>query len=274
MAKMFYTLEEAASKLGKSVDDVKTMAENGQLQEFRDRDRLMFKVDQVDLLAGGHDDEMIPLADDDLEPMSLASSGSGSAISVDNPKDQTGISIFESDETGDSADPMAATQITNSPAAGFSAGDAGASGSGLLDMTREADDTSLGADLLEDVYGGETQAETAMGGTSPGGSGEAAALFESTSAASDVSAAAAAVAQPMFIAEVIDGPGSGLAAGLGIGMILTLMLTMVVVLLAMTGGGAMILGMIGGNYFAVLGGLAGVTVIAAVLGFVMLKNAR
>ena len=51
MAKMFYTLEEAASKLGKSVDDVKTMAEKGQLQEFRDRDRLMFKVDQVDLLA-------------------------------------------------------------------------------------------------------------------------------------------------------------------------------------------------------------------------------
>ena len=272
MAKMFYTLEEAASKLGKSTAEVQEMAEKGQLQEFRDRDRLMFKVDQVDLLAGGNDDEMIPLADDDLEPMSLASSGSGSAIEVENPKEQTGISIFESEDVAD-ADPMAATQITNSPAAGFATGDAGASGSGLLDMTREADDTSLGADLLEDVYGGETQAETAMGGTTPGGSGEAAALFESTSAASDVSMAAAAAAPPMLVVEVIDGPGSGLAAGLGIGMILTLMLTLVVVLLAMTGGGAAILGMIGGNYMAVVGGLAGVTVIAAVLGFVMLKNA-
>ncbi len=273
MAKMFYTLEEAAAKLGKSTDEVQEMAEKGQLQEFRDRDRLMFKVDQVDLLAGGHDDEMIPLADDDLEPMSLASSGSGSAMDVENPKEQTGISIFETEDT-ESADPMAATQITASPAAGFASGDAGASGSGLLDMTREADDTSLGADLLEDVYGGETQAETALGSTSPGGSGEAAALFESTSAASDVAMAASAAAPPMFIAEVIDGPGSGLAAGLSIGMILTLMITLVVVLLAMTGGGAAILGMVGGNYMAVVGGLAGVTVVAAVLGFVMLKNAR
>ncbi|MBX3368209.1 MAG: hypothetical protein KF912_12930 [Phycisphaeraceae bacterium] len=273
MAKMFYTLEEAAAKLGKSPEDVKAMAESGQLQEFRDRDRMMFKVDQVDLLAGHHDDEMIPLADDDLEPMSLASSGSAPSLSLDNPKEQTGISIFETEDT-DSADPMAATQITTSPAAGFTPGDAGGSGSGLLDMTREADDTSLGADLLEDVYGGETQAETALGSTSPGGTGEAAALFESTSAASDITAAAAAAAPVMVLAEVIDGPGSGLAAGLAIGMVLALAFTAVVVLMAMTGGGAAILGLVAGNFMAIVGGLAGVCVIAAVVGFLMLKNAR
>lgn len=272
MAKMFYTLEEAAAKLGKSPEDVKAMAESGQLQEFRDRDRMMFKVDQVDLIAGHHDDEMIPLADD-LEPMSLASSGSAPSLSLDNPKEQTGISIFETEDT-DSADPMAATQITTSPAAGFTPGDAGGSGSGLLDMTREADDTSLGADLLEDVYGGETQAETALGSTSPGGTGEAAALFESTSAASDITAAAAAAAPVMVLAEVIDGPGSGLAAGLAIGMVLALAFTAVVVLMAMTGGGAAILGLVAGNFMAIVGGLAGVCVIAAVVGFLMLKNAR
>ena len=53
MAKMFYTLEEAAAKLGKNTDQVKDMVSSNQLQEFRDRDRLMFKVEQVDLLAGG-----------------------------------------------------------------------------------------------------------------------------------------------------------------------------------------------------------------------------
>lgn len=268
MAKMFYTLEEAASKLGLSAAEVQQMAEKGQLQEFRDRDRLMFKVEQVDLLAGGADDEMIPLADD-LEPMSLASSGSGPGLDMDNPKEQTGISIFEAEDT-DSADPMAATQVTMSPTAGFAAGDAGGSGSGLLDMTREADDTSLGADLLEDVYGGETQAETAMG-DGMGGTGEAAALFESTSAASDVAPAAAV---PMMVmAQSIDGPGSGLALGVALGMTLTLALTMVVVLMAMTGGGAAILATVGGNFFAIVGGLAGFTLIAAILGFVLLRKA-
>ena len=56
MAKMFYTLEEVASKLHKSPDEVKQMAKSGQIQEFRDRDKLMFKVDQIDLLAGSDDE--------------------------------------------------------------------------------------------------------------------------------------------------------------------------------------------------------------------------
>ena len=49
MAKMFYTLEEAAQKLGMDVDDVKGLTESGQLQEFRDQDQIMLKVEQVDL---------------------------------------------------------------------------------------------------------------------------------------------------------------------------------------------------------------------------------
>ena len=57
MAKMFYTLEEVSQKLGRTEDEVKEMARSGQLQEFRDRDRLMFKVEQIDLLAGGEEDD-------------------------------------------------------------------------------------------------------------------------------------------------------------------------------------------------------------------------
>ena len=53
MAKMFYTLEEAAERLGKSEDEVKAMAESGELQQFRDRDQVMFKVDQIDSMSGG-----------------------------------------------------------------------------------------------------------------------------------------------------------------------------------------------------------------------------
>ena len=56
-AKLFYTLEETAEKLSMSVDQVKQLAKDGQLQLFRDRDKLMFKVDQVDAkVAGGATD--------------------------------------------------------------------------------------------------------------------------------------------------------------------------------------------------------------------------
>ena len=51
MAKLFYTAEEAAAKLGKSVQELLDMAKSGQLQEFKDRDRSLFKVEAVDQLA-------------------------------------------------------------------------------------------------------------------------------------------------------------------------------------------------------------------------------
>ena len=56
MAKMFLSLSEAADMLNKSEDQVRAMASNGQLQEFRDRDRLVFKREQVELLANSQDD--------------------------------------------------------------------------------------------------------------------------------------------------------------------------------------------------------------------------
>ena len=52
MAKLFYTLEETCTRLNKSEDDVRSMAQSGQLEEMRDGDSIMFKRQQVDLLAG------------------------------------------------------------------------------------------------------------------------------------------------------------------------------------------------------------------------------
>jgi len=259
MARMFYSLEEAAAKLGKSEEEVKQMAASGQLQEFRDRDRLVFKREQVDLLAGG--DDAIPLADD-IEPISLTSSGSGSSLGVENPKEQTGISIFDADEA-EEADPSAQTQITDTALGGGFDIDAGASGSGLLDLTRESDDTSLGADLLEDVLGGgqETAAASAVGG-------EPGALFESTGAEAE----AAPVAAPIFVAEVIDGPGSGLVGGLALGVVATCAFALAVVLFAITGASAGLLAAVGNNHWMWLGVCAGVTLIAGVVGLVVGKK--
>ena len=51
MAKMFYNLKEAASRLGITPDEVQRLVEQGKLQQFRDRDKLMFKRDQVEELV-------------------------------------------------------------------------------------------------------------------------------------------------------------------------------------------------------------------------------
>src|SRR5213594_4444292 len=106
MAKMFYTLEEVAAKLKKTSDEVKAMAKSGQIQEFRDRDKLMFKVDQIDLLAGS--DEESGEVHLDLEDVNQGSSvigltGSGidlkeeSAIGLADSREGTGISVFDTD---------------------------------------------------------------------------------------------------------------------------------------------------------------------------------
>ena len=55
MAKMFYTLDEVCTRLGKSQGDVEGMVTAGEIQEFRDGASLVFKVEQIDLLASSDD---------------------------------------------------------------------------------------------------------------------------------------------------------------------------------------------------------------------------
>ncbi|MEQ8770303.1 MAG: helix-turn-helix domain-containing protein [Phycisphaerales bacterium] len=262
MAKMFYTVEEAAAKLGMSPEEVQGLGESGQLQEFRDRDRLMFKRDQVDLLAGdgGDDDEIgdeIRLADSgELEPMSLSSSGSGSAFNdsrAGSGSGDTGVSIFDPDESD--ADANADTLITGSPGMP-DLNDASGSGSGLAQLSLEADDTSLGSDLLSDL-GGSGASGTGMaasgsaapaddGGASGFGTGlgmgdsNAGSLFEGGSAEPEFGAPAAAGAGVggMVAAEPYDGAWSGIAAGAALGAALLLAVTLGVTILGFAGEGA------------------------------------
>ena len=50
MAVMFYSLQEAAERLGKTEDQIRAVVQSGQLREFRDGPNLLFKVDEVDAL--------------------------------------------------------------------------------------------------------------------------------------------------------------------------------------------------------------------------------
>lgn len=364
MAKMFYSLEEAAEKLGIDTDGVKAKIESGELSEFRSGDDLVVKREQVDMLAGdtgdgsgidlsdigseeiglsdsvleddgpiidtGHDSLVIGLDDStegsigledsaggsigledsasgsigltdsvtsetqvgstsggtpaaDSAPdlmgsglggsgimgsgiIDLSSEASGSGMEAVSPKDQTGISIF--DDGLDDADSMEATLVTDAPV--FDA-DASSSGSGLLDLTREGDDTSLGVDLLDDGYGGGEEEGVGVAAEEGG------ALFES---ASGGEADIAQAAPMMAFQEAYDGSGSGMVGGAALGIVVTMLFVGAIAVLAlMNQSGTVIIEKLGGTMdigvgqvpIAVLAA-AGVTLIGAVIGMVLGKK--
>jgi hypothetical protein len=269
MAKMFYTLEEAAAKLGMTEGEVQNLAESGQLQEFRDRERLMFKVDQVDLLAGDEGDEDIQLADtgSGLDPISLSSSNTGTGLSMgdSNPNEGTGVSIFDP-EDADAADANAETLVTSGLGGSGFAMDAGASGSGLAQLAFEPDDTSLGGNLLDGLDSGDSGAGVSAG-TSAG------ALFETSAGEPDFSRSAAPAMMPMMMGEPYDGAASGVFGGVALGVFVLMLVSLGVMILGMSGGSAGVLGGINQNtLYMVAGGGALALIVFAGIGWAALRR--
>src|SRR5262249_10543868 len=102
MAKMFYTLDETKSALGRNEEEIKQFTREGKLREFRDGPRLMFKADQVEALkaeigVGGTSvgsGSPIGLAPWDRGlPLSLADSKGGTGAG-------SGISLADTDSAG------------------------------------------------------------------------------------------------------------------------------------------------------------------------------
>src|ERR1700729_1417819 len=96
MAKMFYTLDETKSALGKNEEEIKQYTREGRLREFRDGPRLMFKADQAEALKGERGvDSGSGLSDTSVSdrgaPIGLIDSRTASA---------TGISLVDTDASG------------------------------------------------------------------------------------------------------------------------------------------------------------------------------
>lgn len=226
MAKMFYTLDEAAEQLGIGPDDVRELASQGKLQQFRDRDKLMFKREQVDALnaenqAGDDTGQAMALADSsDTDQIDLAKEPSKPR--KEDPRQATGVSVFDQGEV-EPADPAAQTQVTQ-PAIEDEelALESVGSGSGLLDLTRESDDTSLGAELLEEIYpSGESsdanlesgEASSAMFDTGLDMEASGASGLENMQGNAPMTSAGAAGMASVGPAEPDDPAGSGLGFG-------------------------------------------------------------
>lgn len=97
MAGMFYSQQEAAEKLGMTEEEVKQLAAEGKLREFRDGASVMFKIDEVEGLvaeSGSDLDDFSaasePVADaDELDPLlekntidDRPAAGAGEEVSV------------------------------------------------------------------------------------------------------------------------------------------------------------------------------------------------
>ncbi len=192
MAGMFYSLKEAADKLNKSEDSIKELVKTGKLREFRDGANLMFKVDEVNALASGkafEDSGLITLGDETgINPPAGKTKAPKSEIPAEGEEN-----IFLADDAGSKEDLLNAdtallsgdiklgdiTSETKKPddlleetkaGAGTAAGSAvggtkedlgleSFGSGGLLDLSLQADDTSLGG-ILDEIY-------TAEGGQTP-----------------------------------------------------------------------------------------------------------
>ncbi|MCH8852446.1 MAG: helix-turn-helix domain-containing protein [Planctomycetes bacterium] len=184
MAQQFYSAEEALEKLGLSADELKQLVRDGQLREFRDGGQIKYKGEEVDQLAenlatlsgslGGtsgdlvletSDESSMGLTGSDMLTLEEADRTDADAPVIDEQKEDTvitsvGVSVFDDEEGADDVDPGAVTVVADKDKTGSSmsleslssSGTVGGSGSGLLDLTRESDDTSLGAELLDEIY--------------------------------------------------------------------------------------------------------------------------
>lgn len=291
MAKPFYSMDEVCRMLGRDQDAVKALVREGKLREFRDAGKIFFKADDVDKMAGKsvaakEDTGEIRLDSGDDELPSLADvSGTGTGTSMiglapvdedDTTKKKkegtvisaSGIGVFDDDELEIETDPMAKTTISAAATDQVSLEGTG-SGSGLLDLTRESDDTSLGAELLDEIYPGEDEGTAKP--AKPAKPSKKAPLRE---VAEEEPAYAAAevteVVAPMSIAAGGD-PAEGAMSGLMIGATILLVVAGSVVAGVLQGFMPDYARALSNNFWWFVGGAALLIVISLMVGALLGK---
>jgi hypothetical protein len=143
-----------------------------------------------------------------------------------------GINVFGTDDSIEHADPMAQTSITSGMARDQIDLQAVGSGSGLLDLTRESDDTSLGAVLDEITPGGSLAGGSMAGGSMAGGSMAGAGSFGSNAFVDDAPVAVRSAA-PVFVER--DDPLAPAFGGAALGAALVCLFGIFVLSAAMVG---------------------------------------
>ena len=185
----------------------------------------------------------------------LGDSGSASGLELGDSAADSGVNIaFDGGEDDASAE----TRVADAVDEELSLESIG-SGSGLLDLTRESDDTSLGAELLDEVWEGGESSEFGV---------SASGLFESTDPEQTQQAPTDA---PMGLpvaatVQAYDGKWSGTGIGLLLGSLIALIAVSVMLITTIMGVSPKLASMISGDFMVWVGGFAGFAVIAGLIG--------
>jgi hypothetical protein len=181
--------------------------------------------------------ELSPINDDvvSLEESDLGGTASGTTAAGRKAKEDTvvpsvGVNVFDDDELDEHVDPLAQTAVTDLAGLGM---EGTGSGSGILDLTRESDDTSLGRELLEEIYTGDDDSDAAARSDIQVGEGTHAGLSGEMSSAASGSAEGLETAAitdegrgKVTVREVVDyGPdpvSSGLTALMAVSIVVML----------------------------------------------------
>ncbi|HOQ05659.1 MAG TPA: hypothetical protein PKY88_10655 [Anaerohalosphaeraceae bacterium] len=185
MAGKYYTLQEVMEKLGKSEEQVKALVKEGTLRQYLDKGQPLFDQTQVDALAADQQGlldltaagtdfdlkleetaEIKLLPDEEETPeapkkeseggFGLSMAGEENLSSEDTRATSMGINVLDESDEGYklAADTKGETRAGELEEIESLDADANlesvGSGSGLLDLSLQADDTSLGA-VLDDI---------------------------------------------------------------------------------------------------------------------------
>ncbi|MBN1943130.1 MAG: hypothetical protein JW849_07530 [Phycisphaerae bacterium] len=300
MAKMYLSEEETCQALGVDMDGLMELVNSRKLQMYQDGARHVYKAGDVEALAGElnpsassadlvslTEDSTIGLADD--SGPGLDESGTRTDLGKTAPlkKEDTvitaeGISIFDDEDLEiEEADPMAETQIAPSLDDQIALDGVG-SGSGLLDLTRESDDTSLGAEVLDhiDMEGstigsnigniGSTIGTGLSGGL--GGTATGSGLSDSGTGTGleSISTAAPTQVQPPTFVEAVD-PSSGFFGGLLVGAAVMILIASAAAISALFDTVSGLLAALQNNLVIVLVIMVVVTLVSGVVGLVLGK---
>jgi len=318
MAKMFYTLDEAKAALGKNEDEIKQLAREGRLREFRDGPRLMFKADQVETLkseigggAGsgqvdlGPSDSGMAIGLADSKGSGVAGIGSGAAAmeagsgqlnikedtalaadlglsgsvgGVPSPskpasvgtglsgtsQSRAGVDVFQNDDV-ERVDPSAQTAISPGITEQTSLEGGVGSGSGLLDLTREKDDTSLGAVLDEIAPSGSMAGQTRRAETTGAGSMMAAALTDARTASAASNRGGAVIER-----EAAD-PLAGAFGAAALGAVIAVILGAFALVAGVLDTQPELLDKLGHSFLELAGGAVAIVLVFFIGGFVASK---
>src|SRR5438132_1267286 len=127
MSKMIKTMKENKASLGRNEEEIKQLAREGRLREFRDGPRLMFKADQVEQLKSE--------IGADGGGVGEVGSGSGTLDQVDLGVSDSGGLIGLVDTTGASGTSITLSDADHGSGIGSGVGSGSGLGSGMVERT-------------------------------------------------------------------------------------------------------------------------------------------